>query len=143
MRPMIIGPKEVKALIRLEKHAEANRIDVDEVLDIYNKQAPPVGDRGGFDCEIPVGYRVVFCIEAQKQGWARHLSVSLYPRNRGKSANPVAVAQIMVYLGFKNFMPSKELDIWLEDENTIVNIIEYLDGKKQIQASDAPSPEKK
>ncbi len=126
MRGFIIGDEQIKALANLRENAEKHRIAVDEMLDIYNGQADPVGDRRGFSCNIPVGYRVVFCIEYQKKGWARHLSVSIHPKKGNTSAHPIVIKELMEYLGFVGKMDGKEVMVYFEDKNTIVNVIEYI-----------------
>lgn len=133
MRALVMGPVQEAALKRLRHHAEANRVDVDDLLDIYNRQAPPVGDRKGFDCDIPVGYRVVFCIEHQKRGWARHMSVSIHPAKPNQCAHPEAIKWLMAQLGFVGEMNGKDVMVYFEDQNTIVNVVEYFKeaaGKK-------------
>ena len=134
MRALIIRAEEKAALNVLRKFAESHRIDVDELLDIYNGHAPPVGDRKGFDCDIPVGYRVVFCIEHQTHGWARHLSVSIHPVKPHICANPFAVDKIMAYLGFQGKMTGENAVVYFENKETVVNVIEYIkedDNKKK------------
>lgn len=126
MRAFLIGEEHKVALNALRQFAEANRIGVDELLDIYNRREPPVGDRKGFDCDIPVGYRVVFCIEHQTKGWARHMSVSIHPAVPNTSAHPYVVTELMQYLGYEGELNGDDVMIYFEDHNTIVNVIEYI-----------------
>lgn len=126
MSAFILGDEQKEALQRLRLHAEAHRIDVDDLLDIYNRQSPPVGDREGFDIEIPIGYRVVFCIEHQKKGWARHMSVSIHPSKPNRSAHPEVVKELMEYLGFRSWLNGPGVMVYFEQENTVVNVIEYI-----------------
>jgi hypothetical protein len=126
MRALVMGPEEEASLKRLRDHAEVNRIDVDELLDIYNRKAPPVGDRNGYDCDIPVGYRVVFCIEHQTKGWARHMSVSIRPAERNQCAHPEAIKWLMAQLGFAGEMNGKDVMVYFENQNTVVNVVEYI-----------------
>lgn len=100
MRPFILDGHGLAKLNKLRKYAEANPIEVDELLDIFNGQAYPVADRPEFTTEIPVGVRVVYCIEHQKMGYARHLSVSVHPLRKGKMPNPVIVGELMKIMGF-------------------------------------------
>jgi hypothetical protein len=99
---------------------------VDEVLDIYNGTVKPVGDRYGFSIEIPVGYRIVYCIEHQKRGWARHLSVSIHPVKPNKCAHPDAVQWIMKELGFEGEFNGKDVYVYFEDLDTVINVVEYI-----------------
>lgn len=126
MRALIMGPEEEASLKRLRDHAEANRIDVDELLDIYNRQAPAVGDRNGYDCDVPVGYRVAFCIEHQTKGWARHMSVSIHPAERNQCAHPEAIKWLMAQLGFVGEMNGEDVMVYFENQNTVVNVVEYI-----------------
>ena len=126
MRALVMGPEQEAGLKKLRHHAEANRIGVNELLDIYNRQAPPVGDREGFDIEIPVGYRVVYCIEHQKKGWARHMTVSVHPARPDQCAHPEAIKWFMAQLGFTGEMNGKDVMVYFEDQNSVVNVIEYI-----------------
>lgn len=125
MSAFLMGQEQMDDLRSLKDHAEAHKIDVDELLDIYNRQAPPVGDREGFDILIPVGYRIVFCIEHQKKGWARHMSVSIEPTKPNKCAHPEVIKEIMTHLGFCGRLDG-EVMVYFEQENTVVNVIEYI-----------------
>jgi hypothetical protein len=127
MRPLIIGPEEKEKIEQLKNFAELNRISVDDLLDIYNRREPPVGDRVGFSCMIPMGYRIVFCIEHQVQGWARHLSVSVNPRKKGRMASPAAVEEFMKLLGFQSTgVKDPHVHCLMEDDNSIINVVEYI-----------------
>lgn len=126
MRALILGTTEKEALFKLKTFADAHRIGVDEFLDIYNGDSLPVGDRAGFAIEIPVGYRLVFCIEHQRMGWARHLSVSIHPKKPGRCAHPEAIKEFMTYLGFESNFDKNEVIIYFEEQDTIINVIEYI-----------------
>lgn len=126
MSAFILGDQQLKQLERLRAFADENKIEVDEMLDIYNGQEPPVGDRKGFSCDIPVGYRVVFCVEHQKKGYARHLSVSLHSGGKKKTPHPAAIMELMDKLGFVEKMNGNEVMVYLEDQNTVINVIEYI-----------------
>lgn len=126
MSAFIIGAEQREELNRLRQHAEAHKIEVDELLDIFNGQLPPVGDRKGFSCNIPVGYRVVFCIEFQKKGWAKHMSVSLHSGQKKKPPHPTVIKELMLLLGFTGKMDGKDVMVYFESEHTVVNVIEYI-----------------
>lgn len=126
MRPFVLGKEQIAALNQLREYAEAHTIGVDELLDIFNGQAPPVGDREGFDCDIPVGYRVIFCIEFQKKGWARHLSVSIHPAKANTSAHPAVIKELMEVLGFAGKLNGRDVMVYFENQKTVVNVVEYI-----------------
>lgn len=127
MRALIIGEEQTRDLETLKNFAVDHPIDVDELLDIFNGQALPVGDRNGYSCEVPVGYRIVFCIEHQKKGWARHMSVSIHPAKPRQCAHPKAIEEFMALLGYTGKLNGKDIMVYFEDQNTIVNVIEYID----------------
>jgi hypothetical protein len=108
----------------LKVFADQNRIAVDELLDIYNGRELPVGERPGFTIFLPIDLKVVFCIEYQKQGWARHLSMS----QRDKLPHPEAVNMVMKELGFKSNFYDKEAPLWrnMNEEHNYVEVVEYL-----------------
>lgn len=56
-------------------HAEKNIFSMDDLLDLLNKQALPAGDRKGFSCIIPVGYRCVYSLEMQAPDYIRSYNV--------------------------------------------------------------------
>lgn len=121
MRPLVIDEEAKIKLQTLKEFAERNPLSVDDLLDIHNKSEPPVGDREGFSCEIPFGFRIVFSVEPQPKGPARHLSISVDAPNR--MPNPVAVQLLMQELGFDKEL--EECYVYFEDKNA-VNIIEYI-----------------
>lgn len=123
MRPFVIDDQTRKALAELAEYANKHRIETDQMLDIYNGQAPPAGDNPAYVRDLHFGYRVVFTIEAQKQGWARHLSVGV--PSEGKYPHPYAVQEIMKLLGFKTQAISGEMLIVYTDDASI-NVVEYL-----------------
>lgn len=122
---LIIDEKKLEAL---RKNGESKFIDINEMKKIVSGDAAPIGERGGYECDLDFGYRVVFSIEEHplKDGgttWLRHMSMSA--ATPGKAPNQVAVGEVGGLLGF----PTKdhELDydkcqFWLEDGEA-VNVI--------------------
>lgn len=122
MTLFVIDAEHEQSLLSLKSFAENNKIEVDEMLDIYNRQVKPVGDRKEFVCSIPIGYKVVFCIEFQKKGYARHMSVS----GMDELVHPVVVEELMKVLGFVGEIKSQDVMVYFENENTVVNVVEYI-----------------
>lgn len=107
MRPLIIDELAREKIRKLILNAEQNVIKIDETLDIFNLQAPIVGDRKGFSCTLPIGYRVVYSIEEHPNNKreikkVRHISISI--DSPGKLPNPAAVETLIKEIGFKNEM---------------------------------------
>lgn len=127
MRPLILGEEQKETLLKLKQNAESNPLSFDDLLDIYNGHQPMVGDREGFSCIIPVGYRVCLSIEDQpkKDGSGfmktRHMSVSV--ATEGKLPNPEACKMIMSELGFKKELHECIVDFDTESKRAI-SIIE-------------------
>jgi hypothetical protein len=102
LRPMVMND-EIRASIKaVVDHAEANRIGVEELTEIFHgrKTMPTMVDRR-FCCEVPVGYRVAFTIEQQPPShWCRHISISVDDgAATGKYPNDLAVQEIMREFG--------------------------------------------
>jgi len=126
LRPLLIGQVEEHNLRVLKEHAEANPLSMDDMLDIMNLSEPPPGDRPGFSVIIPVDYRITFTIDAQPDGPARHLSISVLPPTKGVYPNPEAVLEMCKCLGFKETEDfEKFTSVYMQDDY-IINVIEYL-----------------
>lgn len=125
LRPLIIGADEKTALSNLKKHAENNPFSLDDVMDMYNRTVPAPGHRAGFKIILPIDYSVVFTIEMQKNGWARHLSVTVLPEIKNQYPNPVAVLEICTYLGFLSTEWGNGLIVVQQDDH-IINVVEYI-----------------
>lgn len=99
----LINEEARNILNALREHAEDNPISFDDLLDIHNGREPSIGDRPGFSCVIPTGFKVVFSIEYQpirgsdKFARTRHASFSV----NEKTPHPEACKMIMAALGFK------------------------------------------
>lgn len=124
MRPLIIGENEKRELLRIKYYAESNPFSVDNMLDIYNRSLPPIGENKKHVCVIPIDFRVVFSIETQKKGLARHVSISVPDINRSPSIE--ACDMIIKELGFKNTVTFIAMKGGIYLEKNVVNIIEYI-----------------
>jgi hypothetical protein len=122
MHPMVIDDKKLAAL---RKFAEEHPIPADEVRRIYERKAPPAGEREGYDLDIDFGYRVVCSIEEcpLKDGkgtvWLRRMSMST--GRPGKYPNPVGIEEIAGKLGFP---PIRQCQFGMEGNDTIVVNVE-------------------
>lgn len=126
-RILAIGPEEIARIKAAVAYADAHRVTFETLLHIRVGLARPPGDDPRFVTMIPFGYRCVFTIEKQPMGWCRHLSVSV-PNGRGLCPNPLAVDEIMKHFGFRP-TPS-EHKMWLEKEQSAVNLLETLEQPK-------------
>lgn len=106
------------------EYAHQHVLSMDDLLDIFNGQEPPVGDRPEHVCQLPVGYRVVFNLEKQNHGVVRHISVSV--DSPGKLPNIEAVREIARLFGIKKEL--EECVVSVEEGrgnvNKSINIIE-------------------
>ena len=119
MRALIIDQSVTKEVEKLVEYAEKHPFTFDDMLDIKNGEESPAGDRPEYVLKIPVGYRVVFCIELQKYK-VRHLSVSVDGEGL---PNPAAVLGIMELFGFKNSLGDC-VSVWIENEKAI-NVVDF------------------
>lgn len=122
MRALILNDTAKSALKNLREFAEKNPIDKKEMVLIMNGKLAPVGDREGYSCQIPVGFRVVYSIEQHPKQLFKHASFSI--NTVGKMPNPVAVQELMTELGFKR--PLEKCLIQVED-GYAVNVLEPVD----------------
>lgn len=99
MSNWILTQEMVEDLKSLALFAEKNPFSMDNLLDIYNKQAKPAGDQKEFVRFLPFGYKVVFSIEDQVKGKVRHLSISI--DKDGALSSIQSVKAVMEVLGFE------------------------------------------
>ena len=124
MRVLVIGPSEKEILKKLKENAEQNVFSFDDLLDMYNKRVPIVGEREGFTCTIPATFRIAYSIEEHplKDGKGfkklRHASISV--PEIGKLPNPEACNMIIEELGYKNKLDGCVVHV----EDRAINIIE-------------------
>ena len=118
MRALIIGPEEQEMLQTLKSYAEAHAFSMDDLLDRCNG-APAPGDIPSFRCEIPVGYRVVFTIEATSNNKTCRI-VSISVPTPGKFPSKESCQMIMDHLGFQHEMGSEYSHVAFENDRAIV-----------------------
>jgi hypothetical protein len=75
-RVMVVGDAERANIKRVVGHALAHPFSRHLMIRIIEQVDLPAGERPGFSCSIPDGFRCVFTIEEHPLGWCRHLSVS-------------------------------------------------------------------
>src|SRR6266849_9544266 len=114
MRPLVIGEEEKGKLHRIREYAEKHPYSMAEMLDLLNGEAKGAGLNPDLQCILPVDFRVVFSIEAQKHGQARHLSISV--PGRGKVPNEFSCLMVMDELGFQSKFIGGKCRIWLAEE---------------------------
>jgi len=120
--PLIIDEQVLGFIKRVSDHAEANRIDFQNMKAIAESIQKPVGDNDNYVCYLPVGFRVVYSIEEHPLGWCRHLSVSV--DTVGKMPSIPAVEMIMREFGFTGTI-NDQLNVWVEKERAI-NVLQKI-----------------
>lgn len=100
MRLLIIDDTIKEVIQRVVTYAEMHVYSMDDLLDMYNKQLPIVGDIPEHVCHIPMGFRVVYSIEEQNVGKIRHISISV--ETSGKLPSVPAIEQIIKLFGYTN-----------------------------------------
>lgn len=117
--PLIISDHKIR---ELKRHADHNFINVEEMKQIVDGKAKPVGDRPGHECTLDFGFRVVYSIEEHptKDGgtvWLRHMSMSLVKADR--TPNEFALGSVGQLLGFptvNNKLDYEKCSMWLEGQ---------------------------
>lgn len=113
---------EIKKLVDF---AEEHPFTMDDMLDVVNGDVLVAGDREGHYLNTPFGIRIVYSIEMQNAGKARHLSVSI---DKDCSFPPPPVTrEIMKLIGFENELEECLIDIEKFSETRgAVNIYEVI-----------------
>lgn len=121
---LVISP-EVRAAVRaVVEYAEAHRYSVHDLMRLFGHPENAPGHTPGFVVTVPTGYRCVFTIEQQPDGWMRHLSVSIMQKDRVPAT--MAVAALLPLFGFKT--PLNKCHVHLMSETVdSVNVLELLE----------------
>ena len=77
MRVLVIDEKAKEDIARLLKYADENRISKPFLQAAATGKMGAVGDNPQYCCYLQDGFKIVFSIEQQPQGWSNHLSVSV------------------------------------------------------------------
>lgn len=126
VRPMILGAEELGRLKELKEYAEANPWTINYQLDANNGQRSGPGLIDEYQCSIPLGYKVVFTIEANPAGMVRHLSMSV--KDGDRLPNPGGAKMIMHILGFKQPLMNCKISVEdLLDGGQAINIGELIE----------------
>lgn len=129
-RALVLGKKEKRAIKRVLKYATEHKVNIRDVKRISEGVIPPVGISPKYACEIPEGYRVVFCKEEQAAGWCNHLSVSI--DDPGALPSVPAVEAIMHEFGMWGTSMDC-LSIWIEEKCHELPNKEIVDAVNLIQ----------
>lgn len=111
MRALITDNLVREKVRRVIEYAAKHVLSIDDLLDIYNKQEPVVGDRPEHVCHIPIGYRVVYNHEKQNIGVMKHISISV--DTPGKLPNIEAVREILKLFDIET--PLEDCDVRMEE----------------------------
>ena len=100
-RLLIINDESIASLIKVKEYAENNRLSIDDLLDIMNKNKISIADTQEHHCIIPDDFMVSFSIEEWQPGeFYRHASISTMNNLPGRVPNPPAINLLISYLGF-------------------------------------------
>jgi hypothetical protein len=135
MIQLVIDHAKLRAL---REYAEAHPIPVEQMYAIARGELPPVGDREGYRCFLPTGFKVVFSVEdhPQRRGGSvrlRHLSVSLSEPTGTQVPSPKALATLCRELGFA--APLEQCFVRLEGHDPpYVEVMCRDDGEEERHA---------
>lgn len=122
---IILTPNIVEKVDKLIRYAEAHPFSMDDLLDRINHPELSPGLEPEFQLLIPPGIKIVFTIEHQVPGKARHLSVSV--DQKYKYPTPEIVQGIMKLVGFKNRLEACNVfEEKLEPGYTAINVLELI-----------------
>lgn len=122
---MIITQDSIDRINKMVAHAEANPFSFDDLLDRVNHPELSPGLDEKFQLFIPQAFKIVFTIEHQPPGKARHLSMSVSEKNQ---LPPIqSVKTIMDLVGFKNKLEACHVfEEKLEPGYTAINVLELI-----------------
>lgn len=139
MTPLVIDDTVKATIAKLVKFADERRMSFKEVYRRTQRNDPP-GNDPNYCCFIPMGFKVVFTIEEQPAGWARHFSIS--SQNHQRTPNPEGVNMLLPLFGFRDILnlndpknsPKTQM-VWLEDIHVngelvpgkAINVLEFLE----------------
>jgi hypothetical protein len=112
MRALVIDGKSKEDIQNCIKYAENHRYPRSFLVARMNGKASTPGDNNSHNCYLHDGFKVVFSIEEQPFGWAKHLSVSIDDPEKMPSVE--AVKLIMSEFGIKSTLDECEA-IYIED----------------------------
>lgn len=121
MRALIINKEAISALI---EYAQANIVTTKQMQETIEGKRKPVGDIPEHIIFLPVGYCIVFSIEAQPTGLVRHISVSLVKKDcypSFKAAKLIAEA-----FGFLLDKGQYAPTVWTEKHAWAINVAERI-----------------
>jgi hypothetical protein len=127
---LLIGPQEKQQIADLVAKATASPVPLQRVQEMAQVRADGQETTEAFrdyTVRLPVGWRICFTHEEQRQATCRHISIS---HDKGKKAmHPAAVAAVLAEFGFVNKMG--HMPGWTShdpDGSLIVEFIEPLNG---------------
>jgi hypothetical protein len=104
---------------KLADFAEKNPFTTEELEEMHNKKAKPVGNIEGFFLLAPLGTKIVYCVENEDECLIRYLSISFM---EGIVRPPlIFVIDIMKMIGFKS--PITDCTVGFEEVNGKENIV--------------------
>lgn len=113
MRPLIIDSDAQKRIAKVLAYAESHKFTKNQMVLLSQGYGVVAGDNPEFCCHLEVGFRVVFCIEEQRIGWSKHLSVSVDDPEKVPSIE--AVKLIMKEFGIESPLEKGVCHCWMEE----------------------------
>jgi hypothetical protein len=128
IRPFLIDNEIVAKVEILKKYANEHPFTKEAMEELMNGTGKCVGDDVNFRMVIPVDYRIVYSIEHQPFGPARHISMSV--SGKGNWPNLMAVNEILALFDFKVRVgvPSPDLIVtmWQDHLTESINVVEAI-----------------
>lgn len=125
MHAIVIGPEQRARIAEIIAYSDAHTFPYEELVEASKGRRFPAGDNPEHVMDLQVGYRVVFSYENQKQGRARHISVS----HESGLPSVIAFNLILSEFGFRGRAMESDLYqllLWQESKN-VMNALEMED----------------
>lgn len=130
MRALLISDDTRAETARLAAYAKAHPVALSTLQGIADGTLPSLGDDPQFACVIPMGFHCIYNHEHQKNGFFRHLSVSVID---GTGPSVDAVSEIAKLFGFREGIVGAD-STWTEDiggGRLAVNLIQLIDPAQE------------
>jgi hypothetical protein len=97
IQPLVLGEASRLLVEKTVAFAQAHRIGSSTLQAILDGDIDSPGNHPNYCCTIPMGYRCVYTVEEQPEGWCTHISISVA---NNPSPNIVAVNLLLQEFGF-------------------------------------------
>jgi hypothetical protein len=131
-RPLLINDKVLIRVHEIQDWAKANIVTTEQIQQMMRREIPSIGNSPECRMIIPIGYRVVYSIEAQPPGLCDHISVSVEDTNLDCLPSTIAVETIMQLFGMPKLVDC--IAQWVETINEgdpkAINVLALQKGAK-------------